>query len=270
MGFVLIRRLFAVLLMFLAAMPVAVAHGDDSNPGSDATDIVTFALPEVRPWAYEDPDGTMRGSLVEVVTRLSELKGIPVEPRIRPVNRALLELRSGYVNFSIMPKSPTLDAEAINIGPLVDIKFVLVALADTGYSLTLEALEGQPVAYIRGTYLGEAFEQNEKVDKVPVAEVSQAVEMLSLGRVSAFMTIDPAIFSVLRAKGLKPDYLRYNIQAVGQAGSLYMSRGAQRPDVAEKFQEAISQMEESNELSRIFFGESGRPEYENIDQSGAQ
>jgi ABC-type amino acid transport substrate-binding protein len=260
-----------VLLACMAWAPIALSDASENTRGDgDVSPAVTFALPDVWPWAYENPDGTMGGSLVKVVTRLSELTGLPVESRIRPLKRALLELRSGYVNFSIVPQSPALETEAINIEQLAKINIVLVAMADTSYPLTLEAMEGKRIGYIGGTYLGEAFEQNEKVDKVPVAEVGQAVEMLSLGRVSALMTLDHAIVSVLLAKGLEPDHLRYNIQVEGQAGALYMSRNSPRPDVAEKFREAISQMEESNELNRIFFGESGRPEYENTGQPGAQ
>lgn len=251
---------FLVLFGCLAWMPTALSEtGAKTKAGADAPEAVTFTLPDVWPWAYEKPDGTIGGSLIQVVVRLSEMTGIPVKNRLRPLKRSILELRSGAANFSMLPQSPALDSEAINIGRLAQINIVLAALADTSYPLTLEALEGERIGFIGGTYLGEAFEQNEKVDKVSVGEMSQAIEMLSLGRLTALMTIDHAIVSVLKTMGLESDFLRYNIQVAGQAGALYMSREAQRPDVAEKFQKALSEMAETNELDRIFFGDAGRP-----------
>jgi ABC-type amino acid transport substrate-binding protein len=262
MRFLVGRRFPAVLFMCLAWMPVGAATGDDPEHESDQPDVVTFALPDVRPWAYEDADGTQQGSLVTIVRRLSELTGVPVEVHIRPQRRALIELHSGDVNFSLLYQSPAQDNQAINVAHLVNVDLVLAAPADTRHTLTLEALEGKRVGYTRGTYLGEAFEQNAGVQKIPVAVISQSIEMLRLGRLSAMLASDHGIIRTLQSMGLQPDELRYARHVRGQAGVLYMSRRAQRPDVAEKFRKAILQMKQNNELDRIFFGEAGRPQYE--------
>ena len=49
-----------------------------------------------------------------------------------------------------------------------------------------------------------------------------------------------------------------------------MSRKAQRPDVAEKFRQAIVHMVETNELNRIFFGDAGRPGHDANGEPTAQ
>lgn len=269
---IVVRRFFDLsLLVFLACFSVfGAAAADESGstsgrPDSGSFEVVTFALPDVWPWAYEDEVGTARGSLVEVVQRLSELTGIPVETRVRPLRRGLIELESGAVNFSIVFQSPVLDTQAISIARVVEVDIMLAAMADTCYPLTLEALgssngpEGRGVGFIRGSYPGEAFAQNTEVEKVPVAVISQAVEMLSLGRLSAIMASDYVILRTLQTMDLGTDVLRYSKHIADQAGVLYMSRKAQRPHAAEKFRMAISRMVESNELNQIFFGEAGRP-----------
>lgn len=225
---------------------------------SDGAAPVTFAIPDVWPWAYEDRDGNPQGSLIEVVRRLSDLTGIAAKTRLRPLRRALVDLEAGEVNFSLLFQSPALDIRAINIAQVMTINIMLAAYADTDYPLTLEALEGKRIAFIRGTYLGEAFEQNDSVQKAPVAVISQGIEMLSLGRLSAILASDHAILRSLQAMGLDRDVLRYNKHVSGQPGALYMSRKAPRPDVAEKFSEAIARMVESGELNRLFFGDAGR------------
>jgi polar amino acid transport system substrate-binding protein len=253
-GFRITRRIGCLALVVLLAFVPAATASDE---------VVTFAIPDVWPWAYEDEKGVPRGSLVEIVTRLSELADVPVSFRLRPLRRALIELEAGAVNFSLLFESPVLDARAINVAQVLQINIMLAAPVNTDYPLTLEALEGQRIGYIRGTYLGEAFRKDIGVDKVPVAVITQAVEMLSLGRLSAILASDHAILRALNAMDLSPDVLRYRNHVPGQRGALYMSRKAPRPEVADKFRQAVATMKQNNELERIFFGEAGRPKIEN-------
>jgi polar amino acid transport system substrate-binding protein len=242
------RRIrYLALFVCLAVAPVSVASDEP----------VTFAIPDAWPWAYEDK-GVPQGSLVDVVNRLSELSNVPVSFRLRPVKRALVELDAGAVNFSLLFQSPFLDARAINVAQVVQVSIMLAAPANTDYPLTLEALEGQRIGFIRGTYLGEAFRNDTGVNKVPVALITQAVEMLSIGRLSAILASDHAILRALEAMDLSPDVLRYSNHIPGQRGALYMSRRASRPDVADRFRQAVAVMKQNNEFEKIFFGEGGR------------
>lgn len=221
-----------------------------------AQEAVTFAIPDVWPWAYEDEAGELRGSLVEVANRLSEKTGVPVILRLRPLQRAIYELRAGAVNFSILFQNPELDVKAVNVSSVTQVNILLAALAESDYPLTLKALKGERVAYIRGTYLGEAFEQDTDVVKVPVNAISQALELLSIGRISAILASDHNIYRTLSSKNRSQDQLRYHEHVPGQKGSLYMSRVAIRPEAALRFSAAIAQMDADGELHRIFYGES--------------
>lgn len=221
-----------------------------------AKEAVTFAIPDVWPWAYEDEAGELRGSLIEVANRLSEKTGVPVTPRLRPLRRAIFELRTGDVNFSILFQNPELDIEAVNVSPITQVNLLLAAMADSEYPLTLGELKGKRVAYIRGTYLGEAFEQDTDVVKVPVNAISQALELLSMGRISAILASDHNIYRTLASQDVSRDRLRYHEHVPGQKGTLYMSRAAIRPEAAVRFSAAIAEMDADGELHRIFYGKS--------------
>ena len=244
-GGLLVAVLFAGSSFALAAEPVA-------------QEAVTFAIPDVWPWAYEDEAGELRGSLIEVANRLSEKTEVPVIPRLRPLRRAIFELRTGAVNFSILFQNPELDIEAINVSPVTQVNLLLAAMAESDYPLALGALKGERVAYIRGTYLGEVFERDTDVVKVPVNAISQALELLSMGRISAILASDHNIYRTLSSQNLSRDRLRYHQHVPGQKGALYMSRAAIRPEAALRFSAAIAEMDADGELHRIFFGESGR------------
>lgn len=255
------KALALILMRALAVCAFAVSMGPATVWGSDR-DNVMFAVPDVWPWAYEDPQGRPQGSLIQVVNRLSELSGVPVEASLRPLRRALIELDSGKTNFSLLFQDPEMDARAINIGRVLQINLVLAASSDTTYPLTLSSLAGSRIGYIRGTYLGEAFQENTEVEKVPVAVISQAIEMLPLGRLSAILASDHAIMRSLHTMGIDPSELRFNVHIAEQAGALYMSRRAQRPEVAEKFRKAIAQMKSAGEFDQIFFGDTARPVFD--------
>lgn len=239
--------------------PASKTLGDEPLAGGGESGTVVFAVADVWPWAYEDDNGGPQGSLVEVANRLSELSGVPVECRIRPVRRAVKELQSGEAHFSILFQSPRQDSNAINVATVVRFNVMLTALADSSYPLNLDALADKRVAYIRGTYLGDAFEQNDSIQKVPINDVSQAIQLLTRGRISAILTSDHSLYRTTEVMGLPIHLLRSEKHVPGQLGVLYMSRESKRPGVAEKFRDAITEMSETGELKEIFFGKSGQP-----------
>lgn len=245
---------FPVLIAGWFLFAIFLAGSSLVSAAESATEeAVTFSIPDVWPWAYEDDAGELRGSLIDVANRLSAKTGIPVISRLRPQRRAIVELRNGAVNFSILFQNPELDIEAINVSSVTQVNLLLAAMAESDYPLTLGALKGKRVAYIRGTYLGEIFEQDTDVVKVPVSAISQAVELLSLGRISAILASDHNIYRTLSSQNLGRDLLRYHEHVPGQKGTLYMSRASSRPEVARKFSAAIDQMEADGELYRIFY-----------------
>lgn len=244
---VFIAGWFAILLSGFHALSAGAAE-------PNVQEAVTFSIPDVWPWAYEDDAGELQGSLIEVADRLSAKTGIPVIPRLRPLRRAIVELRSGAVNFSILFRNPQLDIDAINVSPVTQVNILLAAMAGTDYPLTLDKLQGKRVAYIRGTYLGEVFENNTTVQKVPVHAISQAVELLSLGRIQAILGSDHNIYRTLSSLNMSRDELRYHEHVPGLEGTIYMSRAASRPEAARRFGVAIKQMEADGELQQIFYG----------------
>lgn len=248
-------RIIGWLLIAVSLMPLSAASAAESEHSLSPGEAVIFSIPDVWPWAYEDDDGKFRGGLVEVAHRLSEISGVPVSPQLRPLRRAIVELRSGHANFTILFQSPELDNEAINVATIIRVNILLAAMADTAYPLTLADLKGMKVAYIRGTYLGDAFERDTEVAKVPVNAIRQAVELLSMGRISAILASEHNLRKTLSAEGLSPSMLRYSVHVPEQVGALYMSRVSSLPDVALKFKDAIATMNADGELNRIFYGE---------------
>lgn len=236
--------LLAVLLMFGGA----IARAEQDSVG--------FSLPDVWPWAYESEEGDQQGSLVELVNRLSEVSGIPVRIKLRPLRRVIMEITNGEAGFTVLFSSPALDEQAVPVGKVIDVNLLLLARADTDHPLEMRALEGSRVAYIRGTYLGEAFEYNQDVIKVPVSSVSQAIELLKMGRVSAILASDHNILRSIQKQGLRFRDFRYRQHVAGQRATMYRSVKGSDAVHGEKFERALAEMARKGELRQLFFGHS--------------
>lgn len=215
----------------------------------------TFSIPDVWPWAYEADNGEKHGSLIRLADRLSEISGIPVRTELRPLRRVILEITSGDVGFTFLFQSPELDKKAVPVLKVLNINLLLLAAADTKYPLNLNALASQRVAYIRGTYLGEEFEGNADIVKVPVNSVGQAIELLMMGRIAAILASDHNILRTIESRDLKFRQFRYQQHVRGQPAMLYRSHTGSDPVHADKFARALEVMAESGELKEIFFGQ---------------
>lgn len=243
-----IRGLFLALLCVTAQADSRVSQGGEAQVGA----AVTFAVPDVWPWGFKDSQGVMQGSLVELIARVSELSGVPVQAQLLPLRRVIRDVLIGRADFAFLFQSPDLDDNAFPVDTVLQLNLMLMALESTDHSLTLESLAGKRVGYVRGAYLGEAFEANEAVMKVPVYNISQAVEMLLLGRISAVLASDHNLAMTIDSHHFPIEAFRFQNHIHGQNARLYMSLASDKHDQARRFREALQQMREDGELQRLF------------------
>lgn len=239
----------------ILALLCVVAHADTGTlpgEGSQADSVATFAIPDVWPWAFKDDEGEIQGSLIQLVTRASELSGVPVRTQLLPLRRVIQDVLRGRAEFAFLFQSPNLDVNAIPVDTVLQLNLMLMAMHDTDYPLTLESLVGKRVGYVRGTYLGEAFDADQAVIKVPVYNISQAVEMLKLGRIAAVLASDHNLAMTMDAHNFPREAFRLQEHVKGQKARLYMSRTAGNPEHARLFKEALEHMRDNGELQRIF------------------
>lgn len=243
---------FALFIELLLAGATSVARAEPAH--------ATFSIPDVWPWAYQSEVGEQKGSLIEVARRLSEISGVPIRADIRPVRRVMLEITSGDADFAFLLKNPEIDEQAVAVGKVIDINLLILAAADTDYPLDMNSLSGKRVAFITRSYLGEAFEYESDIIKVPLSTLAQGIELLMDGRISAIIASDHNFLRTLETReeeGYKLTFrqFRYEHYGDGISAMLYRSaRGGLTPE-AEKLAGALATLEESGELVEIFFGD---------------
>jgi polar amino acid transport system substrate-binding protein len=240
-------------LCFLAASPARIeASGAPASSLNDRLTPIIMSSAEVWPWGFYDAGGNPSGSLVRFADRLATIANRPLLNNLRPHARVLRELTNGDVDFVTLFESPKAEAGGLAVDTVATVKILMIGRAGDTYPLTLRQLRGEMVGYIRGTYYGEAFEQDERVQKVPVADLRQAVDMLRLGRIRALVASDYAFGHTISAMGLEAGEFRQDVAIAEQKGVLYMSRQARYPELFEPVKDALQQMRETGELAEIF------------------
>lgn len=240
------RFLFPTLIALLCvhAWP---AHADmhEENPAR-------FMSADVWPWAYLDEAGQPAGLLHLLAQRLSAVAGLPLENRVLPHQRLRYEFRLGHGDFAVLWENPDLHDFALPIGEVLRSDMLLVALAGSSRELSFDALAGRPVGYIRGTYYGEAFQEDQGMVKIAVNNLDQALYMLNVGRLDAFISSDVVLYHTFLAQGINPGGYRMRIQSHGYSGHLYMRREPSHPDQGPRIRAALETLRESGELAEIF------------------
>ena len=238
----------ASLFLFTALL----AFASIAQPREPGDEPARFLSADVWPWAYLDERGQPAGLLHTLAERLTDLAGLPLHNRVLPHQRLRHEFRLGHGDFAVLFENPTLDEFALPLGEVLRSTMFLVAPIDSTRPLSFEALAGRPVGYIRGTYYGEAFEQDQGMIKIATHDLDQALQMLDAGRLDAFLSTDILLYHTFSAQGIDPSRFRMRMYDSEFAGHLYMQRGASLPDYGARLKAALEIMRETGELEEIF------------------
>ncbi|SDU30648.1 substrate-binding periplasmic protein [Halopseudomonas salegens] len=242
--------LFTCLLTFGGSL-AATPSGSTSAP-------LQVLVADVWPWAYEDEQQELRGLLPDLFAELASISGQALNVRRLPHQRLLHDFERGQGDLSILFANPEVDRFAARSAPILSTRFMLVAPRDSAGELSLSALSGKTVAYIRGTFYGSAFEANQSIIKIPVHHLEQAVAMLQVGRLDALISSEQVLHYTLQEIGSPADDWRIELHAEEQMAYLYRHRENVPASRIEPLLAALEQLRASGELQRLMGAPSPR------------
>ncbi len=239
-------RARSLLYLFLAllGLPLQAAAAERAP--------AMFMTADVWPWGYHDEHGEAAGLISEFARRLGEVAGIPIENRIAPYPRLIRELRLGNVTFAVLFDNPTLDDFTRNLGPVLHSHLLFLSLERNQLQLSLAGLADKRVGYIRGTYYGQAFEQDQRLRKVAVSDLEQGLRMLMLGRLDAIMISETVLHHTLDMLALDIDRFVYSVHSQEHPANLYMFHQPDDPEQGERLRAALDQLRADGELEKLF------------------
>ncbi|WP_026971094.1 substrate-binding periplasmic protein [Aliagarivorans marinus] len=213
---------------------------------------VVFSTSSVKPWGYTDERGQAQGLLVDFSERVSELAGYELVNSIRPYPRVIRDLTAGSVDFAVMFASPGAEQIGIDLGKILDLQVVAVALKGALPIQAPDELRGKRVGVIRGSRYGPAIDDNPHISRKTFISTAQGLEMLKLGRIDVMVATDYAIFHSLDELGWDGSEIMPVYVLSRPSAHLYWSRQSPQQQQADALAKALRQMRSSGELTELF------------------
>jgi polar amino acid transport system substrate-binding protein len=248
----LISRLLWLVLLFIPFIPIGhAAEHDASTP--------VFLIADVWPWGYLDENNQPAGLIETFASRLAARADIEMHIRVLPHQRVLSDFERGDADYTLLFENPLVDSFADRVGMTLEANILLIALQRSSQRLTLPALAGRTLGYIRGTYYGEAFQADTDIIKLPLSSLDQAIKLLQRDRLEALITSDILLHHSLQQAQLDPRAFRARVLTRGHAAYLYATRDNPAPPHATAVRAALVEMRESGEMQAIFRGAMALP-----------
>jgi polar amino acid transport system substrate-binding protein len=149
-----------------------------------ATPDLTFHVIAAQPFGYIDDDGEPTGLHYELVQQLSIRSGIVIRPVIMPYNRIWVTLENGGHDGGIVWRSEERDS-LVHYLSFVWTDY-LTALTLKGQEITsYPDLHQVEVGVMTSSSISDAFNKDDKINKVFIAKYENAVTMLAAKRIDA-------------------------------------------------------------------------------------
>ena len=216
--------LFCLVLLSLQAMAEPVA-----TDGELSDEPLVFTLPGVYPWAMRSESGEHEGILVDLVHALKERSELALEYRIRPLPRNILELRQGEADYSFMFEIPDAESFARPLNELMQVRILLVGPVDAQSVDSLDEMEGANVGYIRGSWAGDFYAQQEGIHAVPIRDFSHGLQLIARQRLEGIVIGEIALMSDYEPEAGDPP-IRILTELSRTRGLMYFSTTSDRKD----------------------------------------
>lgn len=240
---------FSLAFMVFFSSP---SWANDSNSANPASKLPVWAIADVWPWGYTEQE-LPQGLLVRLTEHLMARSGVDAHIIVRPYVRTLQGLADGNIDLAYAFTDPTSAPTLINLGAIVNSATLLTTLSEpSSPPPVLTDFIGKPVGYIRGTYYGEEFAQNEQIIKVPAEDAAQVMLLLARGRVDAVVTTEQAVYYAAPRMGIPAERLNSQIIRVAQTGYLYGSPHSAFRDQFDVVAQSLSVLRSNGELEKIF------------------
>lgn len=235
------RNLLALGASWVLALPALASKGQPKL----IADVIDIA-----PWGRAGANGAVAGVYAEIFKRLSTLSGCPIELRLTPIKRAVVEVTSGAAQATMMLEREDLNRGGISLGTVTTLEIeVWVPKGSTVQSL--DQLAGKTVATLRGPAYHEEFDANNLIIKVPVTSPRQQLEMMRRGRLDGALGVRQNFVVALRELGWDGDQFGDPVWLGSRRVLLWVAPTLRGQPCADKLSRALTQMRRSGEIDRL-------------------
>jgi len=191
------------LLLIIASLPVS-SFGAQIN--------LYVGLPSFPPFAYPPTANEQRGTLVALYAILEKelRKKLDVKLNIQhyPYARTLVGLQDGSLDMAIIFKNLSLQGDVIYVAKVSQSKVMVIYDHEHPILKYEDLYQLFDIAVIRQAHYEARFDMDEKINRYPVENYKQGIQMLKLGRVAAVVGSQSGLQHILDSLEFKGEKWR--------------------------------------------------------------
>lgn len=240
------RRVLAALCFG----PVGLAASAPRAAPDPTPKTLVASLIDIAPWGRPGVGGQPSGVYAEIFKGLSKLSNCPIELRLSPIKRAVMEVNANQTQATMMLERADLNQSALTLGTVTTLE-IEVWLPAGSKVRQLQDLAGKQVAVLRGPAYHEEFDANNLITKLPVSGARQQLEMMRAGRVDAALGVRQNFLVALRELGWSGEGFGEPLWLGSRRVNLWLSPQMKGSDCARRNGQALAQMRRSGEIDRL-------------------
>jgi len=189
------------------------------------------------------------GMHIEIMNALAQQAELAVSINSAVYVRLALGLKDGSADLVVGIEGSELNALAQRVAPFHSFKFVVLTRKSAGIS-QVSQLRGRLLGVARGAFYDESIDNDEAIQKFPMADPFQGVRMLALERLDAVISSDYLLSYALRQTGIDRASFATPFVVNEKNYSLYARRDLPE-ETLRALRRAMEQLQKSGRLAAI-------------------
>lgn len=241
------RAALLVLCLLWAGRPAAAQGSVPAAPAQPPAPLRVL-VNDVAPYTLRG-EAQRPGMHIEIMNALAQQAELAVSINSAVYVRLALGLKDGSADLVVGIEGPELNVLAQRVAPFHSFKFVVLTRKSAGIS-QVSQLRGRLLGVARGAFYDESIDNDEAIQKFPMADPFQGVRMLALERLDAVISSDYLLSYALRQTGIDRASFAPPFVVNEKNYSLYARRDLPE-ETLRALRRAMEQLQKSGRLAAI-------------------
>ena len=240
----MIRVLAALLLCLICLGTAGQALAEE--------EIIQVAVPPFAPFAFFKENTKCQGASIVILNKLASETGLNLSHVKYPYARILSSLKNGQLDLALIFKNDSLKNHVNYIGPVSQSKVVVLTQTKNAISAYDDLAKLKHIAVIRKAQFEARFDEDSRLNKIPVESYLQALQMFKLNRVEAVVGSISGLEYAMQELKMNVNLVKNAYHLGHKEWWLHLSKKSAQPGIINKLTRAVEKIYKTGLIYQVF------------------
>ncbi|MBL4740892.1 MAG: transporter substrate-binding domain-containing protein [Sneathiella sp.] len=240
------------ILLFVRMLLIFLFVSVSPNSGHAEQIVLNAGLPAFPPFAYPASDGKKPGTVVSLYRMLEKETGVIFKIHFFPYARTLTSLKNGTLDVAIMFKNHSVQGDVSYIGKVSQSKVIVLSTKGNKIQRYEDLYQFRRIASIRKASYEPRFDLDTNINKFPVGNYLQSIEMLKLGRVDAAVGSQSGLQNAIDVQGIDTTNWPAPFELGKKEWWLHFSKNSKHHDLIPSLTHAVETLYKSDLIYELY------------------